>query len=489
MKCIDVNGFFFFLLPFFTLGTLSAQESQSNQNVIVIIADDLGWSDLGIYGSDLHETPNLDRLARENVRFSQFYSASPVCSPTRASIITGKHPARLHMTTHFENSGDYSESSAFVHNRRMVKPTTVGNLPLEEETIAEIFKKAGYFTAHLGKWHLGNFDYYPENHGFDINIGGTAWGAPDTYWYPFGGNNYQKQLRYIPGLELGSHDSSYLTDRLTDRAIEIIDAKKDQRFFIQLSYYNPHTPIEGKPDWVEYFKKKVKPGMKHKNYNYAAMIASLDENVGRIIDKLEIEEIQEETIIVFLSDNGGRIGPYFDWETVANNQPLRSGKGSLYEGGIRVPLIIKWPGRTEGGKVCNIPAMTTDLLPTLVEMNNLKASSDEIDGLNLATLLENPDFEFGREYLFWHYPHYYSTTTPVNAVRNGDWKLLHYFEDDKIELYNLKGDIGETEDLTNIYPEKANDLYGKLLEWRKEVNAQFPAFNPDFHPESWDKND
>lgn len=480
---------FFLFFVLISGSFISAQGSSQHLNVIMIIADDLGWTDLGIYGSDLHETPHLDRLARENVRFSQFYAAAPVCSPTRASIMTGLYPARLHMTTHFENSGDYKETSSFNSGQKLKKPITVGNLSLDSLTLAEVFHDAGYFTAHLGKWHLGDFGYYPENQGFDINIGGTAWGAPDTYWYPFGGNNYQKQLRYIPGLELGSNDSSYLTDRLTDRAIELIEAKKDQPFFIQLAYYSPHTPIEAKPEWEKHFKDKVKNSMRHKNHIYAAMIASIDENVGRILSKLDETDLAGETIIVFLSDNGGRIGPYPGWATVANNEPLRSGKGSLYEGGIRVPLIIRWPGvTTDEGKVITNPTITNDLFPSLINMAGLDASMYRTDGLNLAPLLRNSQEKLNRRTLYWHYPHYYSTTTPVSAIRFGPWKLLHYFEEDDrsaLQLYNLNEDLSEKNDLIDEYPEIADSLYHQLREWRVKVNAQLPTFNSGYRPGSW----
>jgi len=468
--------------------SMKAQQAKKPLNVILIIADDLGWTDLGIYGSDLHETPNLDKLALDNVRFGQFYAASPVCSPTRASILTGQYPARLHITTHFENSGDYAETSAFQNNRKLNKPVTVGNLPLDTITLANMFHDAGYFTAHLGKWHLGDFGYYPENHGFDINIGGTAWGAPDTYWYPFGGNNYQRQLRYIPGLELGSHEDSYLTDRLTDRALEVIDAKKEQPFFIHLAYYSPHTPIEAKPEWEDYFKTKVNDSMRHRNYIYAAMIASIDENVGRILDKLEEEELTDETIVIFISDNGGRIGSYPGWETVANNEPLRSGKGSLYEGGIRVPMIIRWPGVTGGGRMINAPTITCDLFPTILSMAGINGLDYQTDGMDLTPLIQGEKVGIDRESLYWHYPHYYSTTTPASSILQWPWKLIHYFENEgpsALELYNLADDLSEENNLADQQPDLVDSLYQQLRNWRNEVKAQLPSFNPEYQPKSW----
>ena len=336
------------LFVFFIMAQVLAQGKNEKLNVVFILADDLGWSDLSGYGSDLHETPNLDCLAKQGMKFTNAYAAAPICTPSRASIMTGKFPARLHMTTWHENSGVPTPNK----KDKLVPPVTVGNLPLNETTIAEVFQEAGYFTAHVGKWHLGDAAHYPQTHGFEVNIGGTMWGAPDTYWSPFRGQKFQNEYRYIPDLgETSENDkikaTPYLTDVLTDKAVQIIKEKSNNPFFLNLWYHTVHTPIEGKPHLVEYYKKKVKPGMKDQNYEYAAMVGSLDENVGRVINAIDDAGITDNTIIIFFSDNGGRIGKYKDWETVANNYPLRSGKGSLYEGGIREPLIIKWPGVTK----------------------------------------------------------------------------------------------------------------------------------------------
>lgn len=468
----------------------NAKRPSEKLNFIFIVADDLGWADLSGYGSDLHETPNLDRLASENLKFTNCYAASPVCSPTRASLLTGKYPARLHITTHFENSGDFwrnfdrEDPGA---SRKLVQPTTVGNLPQNEITLAEALRNAGYFTAHVGKWHLGNFEHYPENQGFDVNIAGTAWGAPDTYWYPWTGNKFQRELRYIPGLELGSSEGSYLTDRLTDKAIDIIERKRDVPFFLHMSYHTPHTPMEGKPELVEYFRKKVRSDMKDKNYVYAAMIASLDENVGRILQKIEEAGIADQTVIMFLSDNGGRVGRFQHWETVANNSPLRSGKGSLYEGGIRIPLIIKWPGVTTPSSINDFPVITNDLYPTVLEIARLTDESkqnDKLDGVSIVPLLKNPSASLDRDILYWHYPHYYSTTAPVGALRKGNWKLLHYFEDNQLELYDLEEDLGERNNLVQKHPDVAANLYKALQTWRKDVDAQLPQLNSAYKSEN-----
>ncbi|MEQ8553281.1 MAG: sulfatase [Cyclobacteriaceae bacterium] len=454
-------------------------------NIVLIVADDLGWADLGFTGSDLFETPNINQLAKEGVYFNNFYSASPVCSPTRASILTGKYPARLKMTTHYENSEDYWRNKGrdmTEYNTQLVQPKTVGNLPQSEITIAEYLKDQGYFTAHIGKWHLGNFEHYPENQGFDVNVGGTSWGAPDTYWYPWTGNNFQKQIRYIPGLILGADSGAYLPDRLTDKALEVIEEKKDDPFFLHLNFHIPHTPMEGKEELVDHFSKKIKPGMKDTNPVYAAMIKTMDENVGRILTGLDQSGLASNTIVIFLSDNGGRVGEFQEWETVANNHPLRSGKGSLYEGGIRVPLIIRWPGKVQEGAVCEVPLITNDLFPTIAGM----AGGKEIktDGVSMMSLLQNPSANVERKMLFWHYPHYYPTTTPASAVRQGKWKLIKYFEGDQVELYDLDQDLGEEKDVSKDFPEVAAEMKQSLEDWLMDVGAQLPEVNPNYDPEA-----
>lgn len=476
------------LFMIFTYQSL-AQGDIEKLNVVFILADDLGWSDLGGYGSDLYETPNLDRLAKQGMKFTNAYAAAPICTPSRASIMTGKFPARLHMTTWHENSGTPTPNN----KDKLVAPATVGNLPLEETTIAEVFQQAGYFTAHVGKWHLGDAAHYPQTHGFEVNIGGTMWGAPDTYWSPYRGQKFQNEYRYIPDLEPAPTNEkqiapTYLTDALTDKAVQIIQENSNTPFFLNLWYHTVHTPIEGKPHLVEYYKKKVKLGMKDQNYEYAAMVASLDENVGRVLKAVDNAGITDNTIIIFFSDNGGRIGKYKDWETVANNFPLRSGKGSLYEGGIREPLIIKWPGITKAGSSSDSPVTSNDFFPTLMEisaLNKTQLKHDQHDGISLLPVLKNPKSPLKRKALFWHSPHYYTTTSPVSAIREGNWKLLHFFEDDHLELYNLDSDLGEKNNLTDTYPDKAKNLYNTLKSWRKDINAQFPSYNPLYVPGNW----
>ena len=445
-------------------------------NVVLILVDDMGWTGLGCYGSDLHETPHIDTLAGGAVRFTSAYAAAPVCTPTRASIMTGKAPARLHMTVWYEASGAPPASM----RRKLVPPVTTRNLPLSEITLAEMLRETGYVTAHIGKWHLGDAAHYPENQGFDVNIGGTFWGCPATFFYPYRGLFGQaRELRYIPDLPFGKPDE-YLTDRLTDEALKVIDQAAGRPFFLNLCYYTVHTPIEGKPQLTAHFAKKIRPGLDHDNANYAAMHKTLDDNVGRLLAQIEQRGLADRTLIILTSDNGGYINPWHG-QRVTSNRPLRSGKGSLYEGGIRVPLIVKWPGITPAGAVCAEPVVTTDFYATIREIVGADQSVPHnamTDGVSLVPLLKRPTALLDRPALFFHYPHYYATTSPVSAVRAGPWKLLEFFEDGHVELYNLKDDLGESYNLAESLPERAAQLHQQLATWRHQVGAQLPHANP-----------
>lgn len=440
-------------------------------NVVLILADDLGWADLACYGSDLHETPQLDRLAREGMRFSQAYAMS-VCSPSRAAILTGRHAARLQMTIWREGALKPTE------NQTLRPAPAISDLPHAETTIAEALKAAGYLTFHVGKWHLGDADHSPETQGFDVNIGGTHWGAPATYFHPFSGEfGQEREFRYVPGLGLGKA-GDYLTDRLTDEAIALIDAARNRPFFLNLWYYSPHTPMDGKPELAEKYRKRIKSGMKHQNPDYAAMIETLDANVGRVLAHLKKRNLEQRTLVIFASDNGGTIIQHRGRQ-VTDNAPLRSGKGSLYEGGIRVPLIVRLPGVTPRGSVCDEPVICTDLYPTILELCGVSAANrpaaGPLDGLSLTPLLRQPNARLNRDALYFHYPHYYMTTTPVSAIRTGDWKLLEYFEDHRVELYHLRDDPGETRDLAGQQPNRATQLRDQLDAWRRAVGAKLPT--------------
>ncbi|MFV2067878.1 MAG: sulfatase [Pirellulales bacterium] len=456
--------------------TQVVQGAPAPPNIVLIVVDDLGWTGLGCYGSDLHETPNIDRLAAHGLRFTDAYAAAPVCSPTRASIQSGKSPARLHITVWYEASGEPEPRM----RRAMIPPVTEGNLPLSEKTLAEALRERGYLTAHIGKWHLGDAAHYPENHGFDLNIGGTFWGCPSTYFYPYRGPfGSRKEMRYIPGLAFGKPDE-YLTDRLTEEALAVIERASGRPFFINLCYYTVHTPIEGKSALADYYRKKIKPGMDHDNANYAAMHKTLDENVGRVLDKLEQLGVANNTVVVLTSDNGGYVNRWHD-QRVTRNTPLRSGKGSLYEGGIRVPLIVRWPGKTRPATTCDQPVVTTDFYPTLCGIAGVPQASRNqgLEGVSLAHLFAETGATLSRDTLFFHYPHYYQTTTPVSAVRAGPWKLLEYHEDGRVELYNLAQDLAERNDLSRAMPDKTTALRQQLHRWREEVGAQMPHPNPD----------
>lgn len=444
-------------------------------NVVLILADDLGWSDLACYGSDLHETPNLDRLSEQGVRFTNAYSASPVCSPTRASILTGKHPARLNMTI-------WRESAKSRGNRKLLQPICNDSLSHEEVSIAELFKEAGYYNVHLGKWHVGTAEGYPQVHGFHQNIGGTLWGAPQTFWFPYNGAGYFSGWRYVPDLEPG-RPGDYLTDALTDKAIALMKERSATKepFFINLWYHTVHTPIEGKPDLVTHYENKITGKSQQRNPYYAAMVHSLDENVGRLLTALDELKISDNTLVIFSSDNGGFVNScklHKDLQ-VADNSPLRSGKGSCYEGGVRVPLIVRG-AEISKSKECDTPVYSCDFFPTLAELCELETPTDfQTDGLSLVPLLHNTSGELERDSLFFHYPHYYPTTTPVSAIRKDNWKLLEYFEDGQLELYNLDSDIGESKNLATQMPDLAQQLKLELHRWRTDVDAKIPEPNPD----------
>ena len=348
------------LLVLSSAATLLAQE---RPNFVFILVDDMGWTDLGVYGSDLHETPRIDAFAAGSMRFTNAYAASPVCSPTRASILTGKHPARLHMTVWREAAKNPPL------NRKLVPPVTADSLPHEEVTVAEVLREAGYVTAHVGKWHLGTAEFYPQTQGFDYNVGGTLWGAPQSFFYPYSGSRPFAGLRYVPHLG-GGQPGEYLTDRLTTEALRILRRERGRPFFMHLAFHTVHTPIEGKPEFVEHYRGNLRPSARHRNPHLAAMVRSLDENVGRVLDVLDELGVAGDTVVVLTSDNGGYVNRYGGLQ-VTDNSPLRSGKGSLYEGGVRVPTIIRWPGVTPPGSVNHTPVSSVDYYRTILSVADL----------------------------------------------------------------------------------------------------------------------
>jgi arylsulfatase A len=429
-------------------------------NVVLVLADDLGWTDLGCFGSDLYQTPNIDKLARDGVLFNQNYSACTVCSPTRAALMTGKYPGRLHITDWIPGLPP--------ENPKLLVPDFTKHLPLEETTIAEVFKAGGYATASLGKWHLGGPEYYPDKQGFDLNIAGTEKPSPSTYFAPW----------HIPTLSEGQ-PGDYLTDRLGEEAVKWIEAQKDKPFFLYFPHFAVHTPIQGRPDVVAKYRAIKRAGLVHRNAVYAAMIESLDDTVGRIRTKLDELNLSDRTIIVFTSDNGGRI-------PTTSNRPLRAGKGSCYEGGTRVPMIVYWPGVTKPDTTNGTPVITMDLYPTLAEMAGLRVpASRPLDGVSLVPMLRGPARLAARD-LFWHYPHYQhyqlGGTTPYGAIRSGNYKLIEFFDDMRVELYDLSRDVGEKHNLAAALPGKVQELRARLHAWQKEAKVQMPSRNPNYDP-------
>ncbi len=458
-------------------------EDSAKPNIVFIVADDLGWADLGCYGADLHETPCLDKLAEKSLIFTSSYSAAPVCSPTRASILTGKYPARLNFTIWSEAASVSERKNQEIYP--FLPPQTIENLPLEEVTLAEKLKEAGYLTAHVGKWHIGDLMHFPETQGFDIGFAASQRGAPPTYFYPYRGEAFG-EFRFVTDMDADANGhyfterkGEYLTDRLTDEAIKIMKDAGSRPFYLNLCFYNVHTPLEAKEEDVNYFKQKLNSDFHHQNETYAAMVKSLDTNVGRLLDKLEELKIVNNTIVIFISDNGGYINGY-KGKKVTDNFPLRSGKGSLYEGGIRIPTIIYYPEKPGEGRKNDTPICTTDFLPTLLELTGQPVPGS-VDGKSFLPLLKDvQDTSFLHRTLFWHYPHYYPTTTPVSAIRDGNWKLLEYLEDGSIELYDLSVDLGEIKNLAYENQEKAKQLLEKLHDWKVSVRAQGIVPNPDY---------
>jgi len=469
------------LLPcmFAMAATLHATPPRSKPNIVFILVDDLGWADLGCYGSTFYETPNLDRLAKEGMRFTDAYAASPVCSPNRASILTGKYPARLGITDWLPGRKDRPSQKL---NRAELQP----HLPLEETTLAEALKQRGYTTAFLGKWHLGDsLEHWPEHQGFDLNLAGCGKGTPPSYFSPY-------QLPNLPDGPPGEH----LTDRLTDEALRVIKKNADKPFFIFLSHYTVHTPLQAKPALIEKYKAKAMslpagdaPAFRaegdhqvrqiQNHPTYAAMVENLDTNIGRIMDRLASLGLDKTTILIFTSDNGGLS---IAEGSPTSNAPLRAGKGWAYEGGVREPLLVKWPGITKPGSVCNEPVTSTDFFPTLLEMAGLQAhSAPDSDGTSRVFELQGQTSP--PRPLFWHYPHYSNQGgKPYGAVRLGDFKLIEWYEDKRVELYNLRNDLGEKNNLATDNPETAAALTARLHDWRTDVNAQMPRPNPSYDP-------
>lgn len=446
----------------------TAAAAEKPANIVFILIDDMGWTDLAVYGSKLYETPNIDRLAAQGMRFTDGYAAAPLCSPTRASVLTGKSPARLHMTMALPGT-----LRPQPYNRKL-SPAMPPGLSLEEVTIAEALKSAGYATAAIGKWHLGKSGYYPEKHGFDFHFGATDFGMATSQFYP----KWKEGGRGVP---IEGRPGEYLGDKLTDEALRFLDENKSRPFFLYLSHYAVHTPIEAPRNLVDKYSAKVDPKSPQHHPIYAAMVETVDQSVGRVMSKLEELGISDRTVVIFTSDNGGvvnvqRYTP--DPLEPTSNVPLRDGKATLFEGGIRVPVIVKWPGVTKPKSVSNTPVISADFFPTIMEMAGIQPkTAGPIDGLSLVPLLKGKR-KLDRDSLFWHYPH--NDYWAMSAVRQGSYKLIEFLDVDHVELYHLGDDIGETKNLAAKLPAKTRELRAKLQRWRKAVGAQEMVPNPSY---------
>ncbi len=469
------------------VGCQSTSQTEKKQpNVILIVADDLGWMDLSYTGSSFYETPNIDAMAASGMIFTDAYAASPVCSPTRSSIMSGKAPARTKNTDWFgaPQPGVNSPGRMKHGNRTMEPAAYLEHMPLEEITIAEALHDNGYKTFIAGKWHLGHEEkYWPENQGFEINKGGFAKGHPplndeaNGYFSPYG------NPRLTDGLK-----GEYLPYRLVDETKKFIQENKENHFFVYYSFYLVHTPLQARKELIEkYQQKRDSLGLEDEfidfrgrklrtnqsNVVYAAMVEAMDRVVGDIADEIKASGIEDNTIIIFTSDNGG-FSTNLANSAPTSNFPLKGSKGWMYEGGIRVPMFIVWPGITKPGSKCNEPVITTDFYKTIVEMTGIEKPEQDADGKSLIPLLKQ-EKEFEREAIYWHYPHYSNQGgKPSAAVRSGAYKLIEFYHDPRVELYNLEDDISEEHDLSEKMPETAARLRRMLHEWQDEQGARMP---------------
>lgn len=440
-----------------TLAGAAAQSAEARPNILFVLMDDLGWSDLGPYGNKFIDTPNLDRFARESARFTDAYAACPVCSPTRASIMTGKYPARLHLTDWIPGRKPFPTS-------KLIRPEFELSLPAADKTIAEILGPAGYRTAAIGKWHLGGDGHLPTDRGFGTNIAGNDSGHPPAYFGPM----------ELPNLSLPKGES--LTARLTEEAIRFISAKDPKPFFLYLAHYTVHTPLQAPAETIAKYKSR---DIGDFNATYCAMVESADDSMGQILKALDDNGLAKKTIVIFFSDNGAVRYQGRSAQPISNNAPLRAGKGHLFEGGIREPLMIRWPGVSRAGSVVKEPVSSIDFLPTLCQAAGVALGP--VDGVSFEPVLRGD--KLAPRPLFWHYPHYSDQGgSPGGAIREGEWKLIEFYEDGRLELFHLTTDPGERVNLVNKEPARAKRMHGLLSSWRKQVNAAMPQMNPKYDP-------
>lgn len=464
---------------------MPSKKPAKKPNFVFFLVDDLGWTDLGCFGSSFYETPNIDKLRSEAMKFTNAYAACPVCSPTRASIMAGKYPARMDTTDYFGAPGP--DSRRWKNNPVLPAPY-IDKLPLEEVTIAEALKDAGYSTFFAGKWHLGpSEEFWPAKQGFDVNKGGHSAGGPygpGKYFVPYGN----------PRLEDGP-EGEHLPDRLATETVKFIKENKDKPFLTYLSFYSVHTPLISRDDLKQkYIEKKNKLALEEKwgqegsrklrlvqeHAVYAGMIDAMDHACGKVLDALKQLALDDNTVVIFMSDNGG-LATSEGHPT--SNLPLRAGKGWLYEGGIREPMMIKWPGVTKPNSLCDEPVISTDFYPTMLEIANLPTKPDQhVDGQSLVPLLKGKS-SLDRKAIYWHYPHYGNQGGfPGGVVRMGDYKLIENYLNNTFELYDLKKDIGEKNNLAKKLPQKTAQLKAMLENWRRELDAKMPTPNPNYKP-------
>ena len=453
-------------------------QPQRPPNIVLLYIDDLGWKDVGFMGGDFYETPAIDELAAQSVVFTNAYANGPNCAPSRASLLNGQYTPRHGIYTVAPSARGKAKQ------RRIIPIETKTELPASYVCLAELLKKAGYATAHFGKWHQGKTDETgPTAQGFDVNIGGTGEGHPKRYFSPY------KNAKLEDGPQ-----GEYLTDRLTDEAVKFIRSHHEEPFFVYFSHYAVHSPIQAKEELTKHFKTKLAKlkesgqPLLHQHAEYAAMIASVDECVARVVKALKAAGVMENTVIIFTSDNGAVGG-------VSSQRPLRGAKGMLYEGGIRVPMFIHWPGKFKQPRRVETPVIGMDLFPTIVALGQAKIPADHpVDGLDLAPLLTE-DAPLARDALFWHFPAYLQgrdpdshdagwRTTPAGAIRMGAWKLIEYFETGELELFNLETDLGERQNLAQQHPEQVERLHNRMQQWRQKLHAPVPSQpNPAYRAE------
>lgn len=438
-------------------------------NVVLVLIDDLGWMDLGCQGSTFFRTPHIDALAAQGARFSQAYSNCPVCSPSRVALMTGHNPGRVGFTGHITAIGEHR----YPPTGAIVPPRDFMYLRHEFVTLAEAMRDAGYISASVGKWHLGDEPYWPTTHGFDLNVSGHTHGSPSSYFHPYL-NPEQTWNPDMPNLDLGQgRAGDYLTDRLTDEALAFIEANRDRPFFLYLSHYAVHTPLQAPESLVRRYEARISPRGEHRNKVYAAMVETVDSSVGRLIGTLTDLGLSDETVVIVASDNGGLA-------SVTDNSPLRAGKGHLYEGGIRVPLIVSWPDHGSPGMVIDEPVTNADLYPFLIEIAGLSAENYPApDARNLGALIDSQPWD-ARD-LYWYYPHYSpQARAPGAAILSDGYKLIQFYDPPGLELYHLKDDVGETVNLADLMPTKTASLRARLSTWVGENVPIRHTRNPDW---------